>query len=89
MLAEPPLVQLEAAPLEGVGLDHVCPGFEHRLVDALDDVGAVEDERLVALAGQPAVVLTGEIELLQRGAHAAVVDDHARVDGLDEIPHVR
>ena len=36
--------------LEGVGLDHLGAGLEHRRVDALDHVGAVEHERLVALA---------------------------------------
>jgi hypothetical protein len=49
---------------------------------ALDHVGAVEHERLVALALQPAVVLAGQLELLQRRAHAAVVDDDALLDGL-------
>ena len=42
---------------------------------ALDHVRAVEHERLVALALQAAVVLGGQIELLQGRAHAAVVDD--------------
>ena len=36
--------------LEGVGLDDLGAGLDHRGVDALDHVGAVEDERLVALA---------------------------------------
>ena len=52
-------------------------GVEHRRVDALDDVGAVEDERLVALPGSRVVVLEREVELLERGAHAAVEDDDA------------
>ena len=46
--------------------------------------GAPEDERLVALARQPAVVLGGQVELLERGAHAAVEDDDA-LDGVDEV----
>ena len=46
-------------------------------MDALDHVGPVEHERLVALALQAAVVLLGQIELLQGRAHAAVEDDDA------------
>ena len=44
-------------------------------------------ERLVALALQPAVVLRGEVELLERGAHAAVEDDDAAADGLEVVAH--
>ena len=73
--------ELEPAGLEGVGLEHLGAGLEHRLVDALDHVGAVEHQRLVALALQPAVVLLGEVELLEGGAHAAVEDDDALTCG--------
>ena len=77
VLAEPPLVELDPRALEGVGLEHLGARLEHRGVDALDHVGAVEHERLVALAREAAVVLGGELELLQRRAHAAVEDDDA------------
>ena len=77
VLAEPPLVELQPRALEGVGLHHLGAGIEHRRVHALDHVGAMEHERLVALAGEPAVVLGLKLELLERRAHAAVVDDHA------------
>ena len=50
VLAEAPLVELQARGLEGVGLDDLGAGLDHRRVDALDHVGAVEDQRLVALA---------------------------------------
>ena len=66
---------------------HFRAGLEHRGVHALDHVGAVEHQRLVALALQAAVVLAGQVELLQRRAHAAVVDDDAAVDRLQEIAH--
>jgi hypothetical protein len=55
-------------------------------VHALNDVRAVQDERLVALARQAAVVLGGEVELLQGRAHAAVVDDDALADRAKEVP---
>ena len=55
--SEAPLVELQPRALEGVGLDHLRARLEHRRVHALDHVGAVEDERLVALAREPAVVL--------------------------------
>ena len=47
----------------------------HRGVDALDHVRAVQHERLVALALEPAVVLLRQVELLESRAHAAVEDD--------------
>ena len=71
--------------LEGVGLDHLGARLEHRGVDALDHVGAVEDERLVALALEAAVVLLGELELLQGRAHAAVEDDDTLAHGPQEV----
>ena len=85
VLVEPPLLELEAAALEGVGLDHVGAGGQHRLVDALDHVRPLQDERLVALARQAAVVLGGQVELLERGAHAAVEDDDSACDGIDVV----
>ena len=78
-----------AAGLEGVGLDDLGAGLDHRLVDALDDVGAVEHERLVAAAGEPVVVLEREVELLERGAHAAVEDDDVVADGGQEVTHAK
>ena len=44
-------------------------------MDAPDHVGPVQDERLVALALEPAVILLREVELLQGRAHPAVEDD--------------
>ena len=77
VIVEAPLLELQAAALEAVGLEHLGAGLEHRLVHALDHVRAVEHERLVALALEPAVVLLGQVELLERGAHAAVEHDDA------------
>jgi hypothetical protein len=57
VLGEPPLVELQPRALEGVGLDDLGAGLEHRGVDALDHVWAVQHERLVALALEAAVVL--------------------------------
>ena len=62
-------------------------GLDHRLVYALDHVGPVEDERLVALALQPAVVLLREVEHLQGRAHAAVEDDDAFAGGCEVVAH--
>ena len=87
VLAEAPLVELDAAALEGVGLEHLGARVEHRRVHALDHVGTVQHERLVALSGQPAVVLGGEVELLKGGAHAAVEDDDAAGNGVEKVPH--
>ena len=77
MVLEAPLGELQPRGLEGVGLEHLGAGVEHRGVHALDHVGAVEDERLVAAAREPVVVLEAQVELLERRAHAAVVDDDA------------
>ena len=75
VLAETPLVELQARGLEGVGLDDLGAGLEHRGVDALDHVGAVQHQRLVAFALQAAVVGGAQVELLERRAHPAVEDD--------------
>ena len=50
VLVEAPLLELDPRCLEGVGLDHLGSGFDHRVVDALDHVGAMQDQGLVALA---------------------------------------
>ena len=86
VVGQAPLVELDARGLEGVGLDDLGAGLEHRGVHALDHVGPVEHERLVALALQAAVVLGGQLELLERRAHAAVVDDDAFLYGLQVVP---
>ena len=54
-----------------------APASSIDVVDALDHVGAVQDQRLVALAREPAVILAGELEALQGRAHPAVEDDDA------------
>ena len=59
VLGEPPLVELEPGGLERVGLDDLGTRLDHRLVHALDDVGPVEDERLMTPTGQ-AVVFSRE-----------------------------
>ena len=85
VLAQAPLVQLEAAALEAVGLDHLGAGLEHRGVDALDHVGAVQHQRLVAFALEAAVIGLGQVELLERRPHPAVENDHAGADRSYEI----
>ena len=86
---EAPFGELEARRLEGVGLEHVRAGLEHRLMDALDHVGAVQHQRLVAAPRQLVVALEAQVELLERGAHAAVVDEHALARGAQKISHRR
>ena len=85
VVGQAPLIELDPRGLEGVGLEHLRAGLEHRGVHALDHVRAVEHERLVALALQAAVVLAGQLELLERRAHAAVVDDDAAVYRLPVV----
>jgi hypothetical protein len=85
VLAKPPLVELDARALEGVGLDHLGPGLEHRRVHALDHVGTMQHQRLVALALEPTVVLAREVELLERGPHAAVEHDYAFAYGAEKV----
>ena len=87
VLAQAPLVELEPRGLEGVGLDDLRARLDHRLVEVRDDVGAVEHERLVGAPGQLVVVLEREVELLERGAHAAVEDDDAVAGGGQVVAH--
>ena len=87
MLGQAPLLELQPRRLEGVGLHDLGARLDHRLVDALDDVGAVEHERLVAAAGELVVVLEREVELLERRAHAAVEDDDVIAHGGQEVTH--
>ncbi len=75
VLAKPPLVELQLRCLEGVGLEDLGASIEHRRVNRLDHVGAIEHERLVALTRQPAVVLARELELLEGRPHATVEHD--------------
>ena len=89
VLGQAPLLELEPRRLEGVGLDDLGAGLDHRLVHAADDVGAVEHERLVAAAGKLVVVLEREVELLERRAHAAVEDDDAVADGGQVVTHAK
>ncbi len=85
VVGQAPLAELDPRGLEGVGLEHFGARLEHRGVHALDHVGPVEYESLVALALQAAVVLRRQVELLERGAHAAVVDDDMLGDRLEIV----
>ena len=84
---EAPLRELQARRLERVGLEHVRAGLEHRLMHAFDHVGPVEHERFVAAPGELVVALEAQVELLERGAHAAVVDEHTVARGREEVAH--
>ena len=85
VLGQAPLLQLQPAGLEGVRLEHLRAGLEHRLVHALNHVRAVQHEGLVALAREAAVVLGGQLELLERRAHAAVEDDDPAACCVDVV----
>ncbi len=85
VVGQPPFVELQPRTLEAVGLEHLGAGFEEGLVNAGDDVGAMQDERLVALPLEPAVVLAGQVESLQRRAHTAVEDDDPLVRGGEDV----
>ena len=61
--------------------------LEHRSVDALDHVGAVEHKHLVAATGEFVVLLEAELELLQGRAHATVVDERLLAERGDEVAH--
>ena len=87
VLAQAPFVELQARGLEAVGLHDLGAHLDHRRVQRLDDVGPVQDERLVALALQPAVVGRREVVLLERRAHRAVEDDDALADGGQVVAH--
>ena len=87
-ILDPPLGELQPGGLERVGLDDLRARVEHRCVHALDHVGPVEHQHLVTASGQPVVALERQVELLERGSHAPVVDDHALARGCQEIAHL-
>ena len=58
-----------------------APASSIEAVHALDHVGPVEHQRLMAAAGQPVVLLQAQVELLERRAHAPVEDDDALARG--------
>ena len=89
VVLQAPLLELDAGGLERVGLHDLGAGVDHRGVEVADDVGAVEDERLVRAPGQLVVVLEGEVELLERRAHAPVEDDDAVTGGSQVVAHRR
>ena len=96
LVAEPPFLEPARRRLEGARLDDVAPDREERLVDRLDDVGAGEDEVVVAAFERlPAEILGREVEALDARAHRAVVDEDAlvraargRVNRLADVPCV-
>ena len=77
-LAQAVLVELEPRGGERVGLDDVGAGLEVALVDAPDQLGPEEDDRLVAApvaaAAEGRII---EFEGHQFGAHGAVEDHYA------------
>ena len=87
VLAQAPLLELQTRGLEAVGLHDLGARLDHRLVQRLDDVRAVQDQRLVALALQPAVVGRRQVVLLERRAHRAVEDDDALARGGQVVAH--
>ncbi len=67
--------------LEGAGLDDVAPDLEKRLVDRLNDVGAGEDQVVVApLERLAAEVLRRRMMALNVRPHRAVEHDHSARD---------
>ena len=78
VLAEAPLVELEPAGLEGVGLDHVAPASTIELWTPSITSGRFRTSASWHLPWQAAVVLLGQVELLEGRAHAAVEDDDLR-----------
>ena len=87
VLGEAPLLELQAAGLEGVGLHDLGAGLDHRGVQALDDVRAVEHEHLVRTAGKLVVVLERQVPHLERRAHPAVEDDDTFTGCSQVIAH--
>jgi hypothetical protein len=87
VLPDPPLVEFQPRGLEGIRLEHLRAGVDHRHVHALDHIGAVEHKRLVAAAGEPVVVLEAQVEHLERRAHTPVEHDDALARGCQEVAH--
>jgi len=84
-LAEPPLLETDARRLERIRLDHVRAGLEVGGVDRFDHVGARDREIVeAAFPALPAEVVGGELARLDLGPHAAVVEQHAGLQDLEQ-----
>jgi hypothetical protein len=82
------LAQRHGEGAEGVGLDHVGPHAEERLVQVGDDVGPGHRQDVdAALELGPAVVVGVEVQALEVGAGGAVVHDDALVHEVEEAAH--
>ena len=67
---------------EAVGLDDIGPGLQVGAVNVRDDVGAGQDQLLIApLVLGPAEVVGGEVAFLELGSHGAVDDEDAVFKG--------
>src|SRR5262249_10475766 len=84
LLFDAPLAETMRRRLERAGLDDVAANGKERLVDRLNDVGASEDQVVVAaLETLPAEVVRGRVVELNVRTHRAIEDEDAVSDGLE------
>jgi hypothetical protein len=81
-LAEPVLVELEEAPAERICFQHVDANLKERGVDVRDQIGAMEDQILVA-PFDAAIPCFIEVEALNRGSHGAVVENDTLTNQIE------
>ena len=82
------LVEHEREGAEGRGLDRVDADREELVVHLRDEVGAGEDELLVAALERLAAEVVGaEVVALHPGAERAVEDEHPLAQRVEEVDH--
>jgi hypothetical protein len=99
-LGKEKFVEADGGGAEGIGLEHVGAGLEIFLVDALDCVGAGEEEQLVrAFEVFPfpiakafsAIIVLAQVEALEGCAHGAIEHDDAlaeqSLEGMEFVGH--
>ncbi len=85
-LADPVLLHLQLVAAEGVGFQHIGPGFEIRRVDLLDHRWLADDE-IVVTPLFAAIVFDGELHIEDRRPHRTVINDRPAADEFEKAAH--
>ena len=82
---DPVIHQVAFGPIERIGFNDIGAGFQVRAMDRQHHVGArLHQDFVAALQRRPTEIRGREMLLLQHGAHGAVDDQNAGVEGMNQ-----